>query len=171
VTIPTAVRAVVSNYSRRNSWLEARELQQVAALTMIEASRTWKPGGAPLAAYQARAVALSLKRHIEDAHCPVPNRHRSPEGVRRCDLVDLPDRGEAPQAEWHIDLKRAAEEVRRILSRQSPAAVAVLLGEREPALVAAELGLPASRVYVEAQAARRALRGSAKLAQLARAVL
>jgi len=172
VTIPTAVRAVVANYSRRNSWLEARELQQQSAMVMIEASRTWKPGGAPLAAYQARAVALSLKKHIENTRCPVPNSHRTPADARGVDVeaIDLAG-GEAPQAEWHIDLKRAAEEVRRILSRQSPASVEVLLGEREPALVAAELGLPASRVYVEAQAARRALRGSAKLRQLAEAVL
>jgi hypothetical protein len=36
---------------------------------------------------------------------------------------------------------------------------------------AAELGLSAARVYTEAQAARRALRGSRKLRALAEAVL
>jgi hypothetical protein len=168
---PVAVRAVVANYSRMNSWLEARELQQQAAMVMIEASRTWKPGGAPLAAYQARAVALSLKKHVENTRCPVPNSHRTPD-ARGVDVeaIDLAG-GETQQAEWHIDVKRATEEVRRILSKQSPAAVAVLLGEREPAQVAAALGMTASRVYVEAQAARRALRGSVKLRQLAGAIL
>ena len=172
IDIPTAVRAVVANYQRRAPWFEACELQQQAALTVLESSRTWKPGGAPLEAYQANAVARRLGRHIAETCIPVTDKHRTPYYVTRVgtNALDLAG-GEAPQAEWHIDLARAAMEVRRILSRQSPAAVAVLLGEREPALVSAELGLPVESIYSELQAARRALRGSQGLARLAEACL
>ena len=162
VTIPTAVCSVVANYTRMaGGWLGADELQQVAAVTMLEAARTWKPGGAPLENYQAKAVAFRLKRYIAKMRRPASARE---------DMATAED-ALPPQAEWHIDLKRAAEEVQRILSRQSRAAVAVLLEERAPAEVAAELGLSAARVYTEAQAARRALRGSRKLRALAEAVL
>ena len=164
--IPSAVKAVVANYQRRALWLEAADLQQQAALTMIEAARTWKPGGAPLAAYQASAVARNLERYIAAQASPVHETHGRASGARGCDLEAIASLGEPPDAEFHIDLKRACEEVRRILASKSPAARAVLLGERKPADVAAEMGLPARQLYVEIKAATRALRASPVLAML-----
>ena len=160
--VPGAVRSVVAAYQRRALWLEAADLQAEAAVVSIEASRTWRPGGAPLASYQARAVAKHLGRYLAKQRCPASG--KDPIGIS----VEIDDsaRTDTPDAEWHIDLERACAEVRRILAGKSAAARAVLLGERAPAEVAAELGVPARRLYVEIKAATRALRRSRVLAEL-----
>ena len=171
VDVPGAVRAVVRNYQRRAMWIEAADLQQQAALTMIEAARTWRPGDAPLGSYQAAAVARHLGRYIAAQASPVHETHGQGSGAQGCSLEALASTGEAPQAEFHIDLGKACAEVARILAGRSPAVRAVLLEERKPAEVAADLGVPVQAVYQAVNAATRALRASRKLARLAEAVL
>ena len=180
VEVPGAVRAVVRAYQRRAGWLEAADLQQQAALTMIEAARTWRPEGVPpdavqtmtpLEAYQVAAVARNLKRYIAAQASPVHETHGQASGAQGCSLEALASAGEAPRAEFHIDLGKACAEVARILAGRSPAVRAVLLEERKPAEVAADLGVPVQAVYQAVNAATRALRASRKLARLAEAVL
>jgi DNA-directed RNA polymerase specialized sigma24 family protein len=163
------IRSAVSNYLRRNNWMERQDLYQQAALEAIVAAQTWRPGGAPLNAYQASAVAKHLSAYITREASPLHHRvgHVAPH-VERASVEALANVA-APGAgvEFSLDLARAAREVRRIMSLQSPAAQAVLLAERPPAEVAREHGLTAAQVYVEAQRARRALRRSPVLAELA----
>jgi DNA-directed RNA polymerase specialized sigma24 family protein len=166
--VPASVRSIVANYSRRAAWIEAMELQQEAALTMIEAARTWRPGWAPLADYQGAAVAKRLNRLLAEMESPVrPFVGKKHERVHAesCDL-EAAD-GEAQPgcaAEFHIDVRAAVREVFRIIV--APAARAVLLEERSPSAVATDLGLPVAAVYMQTKAARRALRSSAKLRAL-----
>jgi hypothetical protein len=172
---PPSVRAVCANYARRASWLGARELQQEAAVAMVEAARTWMPGGAPLGAYQAAAVAKRLGRVLASSRAPV-SLHRTDSAavgvpLTRVDGTDTPDVAGVAATSWtspdgRLDLARAAEEVRRLLWGQHPVAAAVLLEERAPAEVARELRVPARRVYDAVEAAKRALRGSRRLASL-----
>jgi DNA-directed RNA polymerase specialized sigma24 family protein len=168
-----AVQRVAANWHRRANWLGADELLAEAALVAVETERSWKPELGHLENYQTSAVARRMGSYVAQMASPCPlaiGNHVHPAG-QRAGLGDLDNVGEAPRAEFHIDLKRAVEEVQKILARQSPAARAVLLEEREPVDVAAELGLPASRVYTETQLARKALRKNRRLAVLAGAVL
>ena len=169
-----AVQRVTANWHRRANWLGADELLAEAALVAVETERSWKPGRGPLENYQTRSVKRHMGAYVAQQASPYPlaiGNHVQPVG-HRVNLGDLDNvLVEVPRAEFHIDLKRAVEEVQKILARQSPAARAVLLEEREPVDVAAELGLPASRVYTETQLARKALRKNRRLAVLAGAVL
>jgi DNA-directed RNA polymerase specialized sigma24 family protein len=164
-----AIRAVVANASRLASWMEARDLQQEAALVMIEAARTWRPELGTLSNYQAKAVARHLQTYIAAQASPVHHRehHRAPAveraSVEALALVAAPAMG----MERALDLDRAAREVRAIMEGYTPAARAVLIEERRPAEVAREHGLSVRQVYNEAQYARRALRSSRVLARLA----
>ena len=168
--VPASVRSIVANYSRRAAWIEAQELQQEAALTMIEAARTWRPGGAPLATYQAAAVAKHMSRFLAEAESPVRpfvgKKHVRVHAERR----ELESASNVPApacaSEVYVDVREAVREVFVILGAHPPAARAVLLDERSPATVAAEFGLSAATVYVQTKAARRALRSSTKLRAL-----
>jgi hypothetical protein len=171
---PASVRAVCANYARRAAWLDARELQQEAAVAMIEASRTWKPGGAPLGSYQASAVAKRLGRYLAASRAPV-SLHRTESSAVAVPLGrdgrDSPDVAKASAREWsspdsRLDLARAAEEVRRLLWGKHPVAAAVLLDERTPAEVADELRVTPLTVYRAVCAAKRALAGSGRLAEM-----
>ena len=166
-----ALRAVCANYCCLAMWMEAKEIQAEAALTALEAARTWKPALGTLSNYQASAVAKRLSTYVTTEASPMHHRqgHRAPPVVRAS--VEVLERQAAPCAgiEFKLDLTRAAREVRRILELH-PVAKAVLLDERQPVDVAAELGLPAAHVYEVTAAAKRALRGSRKLRRLAEAI-
>ena len=114
-----AIRSVVANPSRLANWLEARELQQEAALVAIEAARTWRPGVAPMHAYQASAVARHLDAYVAAQASPVHHRehHRAP-SVERASEVELANHP-APSAgiEWRLDLDKLRSPLRFSLSR------------------------------------------------------
>jgi DNA-directed RNA polymerase specialized sigma24 family protein len=168
--VPASVRAIVANYTRRAAWIEAMELQQEAALTMIEAARTWKPGGAPLSAYQGAAVAKRLSVVVAEMSSPVrpfAGKHHVRVQAASCpvDTIDDVEQSDAG-SECRLDIRAAAHEVFRILGAQPPAARAVLLEERRAGAVASELGLPVAEVYRATLEARRALRSSERLRAL-----
>lgn len=166
--IPVAVRAIVGNYSRRAAWLDIMEIKQEAALVMIEAARTWRPGGVPLAQYQAACVAKRLCRLSAESSSPVrpfvgaAHTRVWAVGCSTAALEEMPDGSHGLDMESRIDMERAAREVRDIVSRY-PEAHAVLIEERRPAEVAAESGLPVTDVYRQTKRAKLALRASAGL--------
>jgi DNA-directed RNA polymerase specialized sigma24 family protein len=166
-----AIRAVCANYSRLTPWLEAQELRQEAALVALEAARTWKPGGAPLANYQAAAVARRLGRYIAEQRAPLRpfvGANHTLVDVRACAVEDI-DRagGHAPSVEADLDRAAAMAELHRILAKYPAQAAATLLGEHTAGDVAREMGLTRRQVEYPVMMAKRAIRKSALLQQLA----
>jgi DNA-directed RNA polymerase specialized sigma24 family protein len=164
---------IARRYGRLVAWLDARELEQEAAVAMLEAQRTWRAGGgANLATYQTRAVVFRLKRFVDRERSPVSastNYVPNLRGLVRADVRAIDDEI-APHTtlriEDHLDLQRAADELRAIMAMQSDGAREVLLGETKPAQVAHDLGLPVATVYRQTQAARLALTESPRLRAL-----
>jgi hypothetical protein len=163
------VGIVVRNYARQACWLSVLELRQEATVAMLECARTHDPAkGRPLGTYQAAAVAWRLQDFIAHQMRPASfGRGRKPPVALGVDLraIRTQPSGGTP-IEFRLDLDRAAREVRRILEAR-PAAREVLLGERLQTDVARELGLSRWQVVREVQAARRVLRKSATLRELA----
>ena len=165
-----AVRSIVANHTRRAPWLGAGDLQQQAALVMMECSSTWRPALGPIKPYQAAAVDRRLYRYVAEQRSPVQaytGTKHTPTGATRVDVAAIEGHGyHAPDAD-DMDMMRAAREVRAIMAAQTEAARLVLLEEEKPAQVASILGIPIDRVYQQTRAAKRALRGSGRLQQLA----
>jgi DNA-directed RNA polymerase specialized sigma24 family protein len=159
-----ATRAIVSNYLRNRWWLEKQDLIQEAELAKLEATRYWKPGGAPLEAYQARVMANHLCYYVALRRSPVyapTNRIGALYEAQGCGVAaarNVPAPGQ-PAVEC-MDRAHMAELVRRALALMAlgDLAAEVLLAERKPAEVAAARGVPVQKVYRATRDARRALR-------------
>ena len=159
-----ATRAIVSNYLRNRWWLEKQDLIQEAELAKLEATRYWRPGGAPLEAYLARAMANHLCYYVARCRCPVyapTNRIGAlyeAQGCAETAARNIPASGQ-PAIE-RMDRARMAELVRNALAVMAlgDLAAEVLLAERKPAEVAAARGVPVRKVYRATRDARRALR-------------
>jgi hypothetical protein len=165
------VGIVVHNYARQACWLSVLELRSEATIAMIEAARTHDPAKGPLGTYQAQAATYRLQDFIAHQMRPVHfGRGRKPPVALGVGLgairVGAVRASGATSIEFRLDLNRAAREVRRILEDR-PAAREVLMGERLQTDVARELGLSRWQVVREVQEARRVLRGSATLRELA----
>ena len=161
-----ATKAILNNYLRTCPWMDKDDLAQEAELVKLEAARHWKPtGGAPIEAYQAKAMIYHLRRYVWDAHWPVyaPVRHLD---TNRFDLRGASVAKAARMAatidhsDERIDSTRAAEMVRDALAllHAGDLAAEVLLAERKPAEVAKARRVPVGQVYRAARDAKRALR-------------
>ena len=162
---------IARRYGRLVAWLDVRELEQEAAVAMLEAKRTWRAdGGANLATYQMRAIAIRLKRFVDRERSPVSassNYLPNLRGLMRADVRCLDTEADpCARGDGHLDMQRAAEELHAIMAMQPAGARAVLLGEDKPAKVARDLGLPVATVYRQTQAARRSLSESPRLQAL-----
>ena len=165
-----ATKAILNHYLWTCPWVDRDDLAQEAELAKLEAARHWKPTGAPLEAYQATAMAHTLRRYTWDFRWPVyaPVRHLD---LNRFDLrkVSLVKTGRMPgtdePADVRLDSNRAVEMVRTALAllHCGDLAADVLLGERKPAEVARARRVPVAKVYRAARDAKRALRESKEL--------
>jgi hypothetical protein len=167
--VSAAVRAICANYQRRERWIGADEIQQEAALVLVESARTWMPCRGPQEPYQAKAVRSRLWRHVHWLRVPVKAFTGGKQTPVHAVAVPLGDIVEAPHVsdmERALDLQRAAVHLHALMAKQTAAARAVLLQGRQSMDVARELGMSRARVYVETQAAVRALRANRRLRKL-----
>lgn len=163
---------MINNYHRAFRWLDTEDLEQEAAVTALETSRSWRPGGAPLDAYQARAVAYSLRRYTKRAASPVSAsaRYVGDLDCTRRESTDWMDQMSAE--EFDLDRARAIDEVRSIFAGMDAGhlAVGVLLEERKPAEVARLEGVDVELVYRTTAQARRRIAEKKSLRQLVEAL-
>jgi len=180
-------RCAVHGYARRNPFIDIRDLEQEAAVTAIEASRTWCPdGGSSREAWEAWKVGLVVSRFAAAARCPVslPKAKRAswevasaskavglstPANDVGCDENSEADCDESPETarisveswqpiEERLDRARALATAVELLEARHPAARAVVLDDEKPAEVAARMGLTRAEVYDHTARAMRALR-------------
>jgi len=164
-----ATNAIVNNYSHLCGWLEAQELRQEAEIAKLEAARTWKPDGAPIEAYQAKAMTGALWLYVHRARAPVyASRHciHDLDACKRATLLDartVPESVAAP--EERIDRHRVANLITRMLALLPGGDLAseVLLEEHKPAAVAARRQVPVKDVYQAVQDAKKRLARSRRL--------
>lgn len=160
-----ATKAIVRNYHRLCRWLDIRDLIQEAEVAKLEAAQTYETGGPPPEAYNARAMAFSVRRYVMKARAPVSgssheNALQALGGTRACDLQALrSNAGDSGQYERHVDMARAAKIVHSVLNLLEDGQLAgeVLLHERKSAEVAKAYRVPVRTVYRAARAARVAL--------------
>jgi DNA-directed RNA polymerase specialized sigma24 family protein len=159
-----ATKAILNHYLRQCPWMDRDDLAQEAELAKLEAARHWRPTGAPLEAYQATAMAHTLRRYTWDfrwpVYAPVRNLDTTRFDLRKAGLAAarrLP--GTDEPADVRMDSARAAEMVRTILALLNcgDLAAEVLLREREPEEVAKARSVSVSKVYREVRYAKRKL--------------
>ena len=172
-TMKDATIAIVRNYSYLCGWLEVQELRQQAELAKLEAARTWRPGLAPLEAYQSKAMTFSLWLYVRTARAPVyASRHciRELDACKRADLFSAREGCEpvVPPEEC-IDRHRVKNLITRMLALlpRGDLAGEVLLGERKPAEVAETRRVPVREVYQAVRDAKKRLAGSRRLREYA----
>lgn len=161
---------IIWNYSRMNEFLGYAEMRQEAEVARLEALGTWREdGGANADTYANRAVALRLSLYTIKQRSPVSagasgiarklagivrvyfdtgrenhvmakRDHREPVANRSA----LADRMVADASiERRLDMARASAAIRRLINSHPDGWLAkdVLLGERKPGEVAAEMGI------------------------------
>ena len=155
----TAIRVICNNYSARYWTLDRRDMEQEAVAAALEAERTWRPDGAPLACYQARAAALAVRRYCARAACPVSGCSREPATAWQQKVVPLSEMTSVEEPDSHYWRRRVAAEIRRILYGLPDGRLAkmVLLDEYKPAEVAREERCKLRRVYRATSRAYQAL--------------
>ena len=165
--IPTvAIRVICNNYSARYWTIDRRDMEHEAVAAALEAERTWRPDGAPLDCYQARAAALAVRRYCARAACPVSGCSRAPATAWSFTAVPLWEQhpgADAPDS--HYWRRQLAAEIRRILYGLPDGHLAklVLLDEYKPAEVARQERCKLRRVYRATSRAYQALAESETL--------
>ena len=168
-----AITAISNNYARRYYTLDRRDMEQEAALAALESAHTWRPFGAPLSCYQARAAALAVRQFGACSSCPVPMRAHRVDALWGLTSVSYEHAGHLtdPDAspESHLYRNRLAAEIRRILYGLPDGHLAglVLLDEYKPAEVARQQQVKLKRVYRATTRARQALAASTTLREYA----
>jgi len=164
--MPTAVRAVVNNYSARAPWLRD-DLEQEAIIAMMVAKKAWKPGLAPLDLFQAKIVARELRFFIARSSSPVSaTREVFLKRQFQTETLDPSNelgRAVHPAMEFEMDLKRAVAEVVRILDGVDSGTADVILGESPSREVAKSARLPIRTVYKRVWKARQQLHRNPRL--------
>ncbi len=164
-------------YARRVWWAELEDLEQESlceALTVLDRG-TWDPSvGMPFRNYVRRACSYRLRDYVLGLSAPVsaPRGHRQALVGQRRAFVD-PDTFEAEDvfeayehAQWDARVREQAEFV--LVERGYSKAAYVLLYEKTPAEVAAELDERLVDVYRAVERGRRALGDNAELLDLLR---
>ena len=168
-----ATTAIVRNYAHLCGWLEVQELRQQAELAKLEAIRTWKAGGAPLEAWQAKAMTYSLWLYVRTARAQVYASRHCIHDLDACHRADLVSAHNAPAfgvpEEERIDRHRVKNLITRMLALlpRGDLAGEVLLGERKPAEVAETRRVPVREVYRAVRDAKRTLVKSRQLQEYA----
>lgn len=175
-------RVAIRRFAVRNPWIDTCDLEQEAALTALEAGRTWQSGGAAsLEWYEARAVSLALSRLVAETRAPVSipkycgdtwERATQARGVslvvqaredghaeERPELVEVSAQGHESM-EDRLDSAKLLRGLHRLLAKESEAARLVLLEEEKPAVVAKRLGESVAKVYAQTARAVRNLRAA-----------
>jgi len=155
----TAIRVICNNYAARYWTLDRQDMEHEAVAAALEAGRTWRPDGAPLACYQARAAALAVRRYCARAACPVSGCSREPAMAWQQRAVPMSEMDSTADPDTHYWRRRLAAEIRRILYGLSDGHLAkmVLLDEYKPAEVAREERCKLRRVYRATSRAYQAL--------------
>ncbi len=145
-------------------------------MTAIRALRTWDPRvGVPFRAYAWLACVRHLQRYLLRIGAPVTatgERTKHLRDVRAIELDDYVDlsAGADERLDDHRWRERANDRLSFLFYRHGPTdarvATRMLLDEEKPAVVAAETGIPVTRVYRIACRTRRHLASSASLFRL-----
>jgi len=163
-------------YARRCWWAEEDDLRQEALAVAHASRRTFDERvGVPFSAYAWRACVLHLARYLWRNGAPVSapdHRLRELRGAHRSSLSEYVDLGPNVGAliddhRWHL---RVREQLTFLLQQhgEGDARVAsrTLLDEEKAAAVAADEGIPVTRVYRIAARAKRLLAANALLHEL-----
>jgi DNA-directed RNA polymerase specialized sigma24 family protein len=157
--MPIGVQVVVAKYAARLWWVDRNDLEQEAALCVLENQHRWKEGkGRNRGSFLGLLVARHLIKYVARGHYANEISTVDPDSLQTSE-VDGADRSRCG-IEFHLDVARASREVRRLLADEDECAREVLLGEQKPSDVARSMGLDIRSVYRRTERARLALRGS-----------
>jgi len=156
--MPVGVQVVVARYAARLWWVDRHDLEQEAALCVLENQHRWREGkGRNRGSFLGLLVARHLIKYVaRQRHYANEISTVDPDSFRSCDADGRDRHG----FEFHLDVARASREVRRLLADEDECAREVLLGEQKPSDVARSMGLDIRSVYRRTERARLALRGS-----------
>lgn len=158
-----ATHSIVNNYHRLCAWLDVRDLEQEAELAKLQSAPHWNPGGAPLEAYQAMAMAYSLRSYVARMRAPVSAGHNNLEALNATFACEIDDAfqaaGDSGIYEHGLDIGRASMLIQAIMTLLDDDGIAraVLIEEQKPADVARARNIHVAHVYRAVRVAREAI--------------
>jgi DNA-directed RNA polymerase specialized sigma24 family protein len=171
VEMEQAARVAAGRY--RNSVLGQDDRVQSAWVALLKAHRTYDPALGPFFPFCLRAAIIAVRKaHFEAKH-PVSGGKHDPKVLAHVERVDVDEAAPVlachkPTPDEELDRLRFAKRVRArtalVIGREAlPFAMALAVGDFQPAEIAEYNGIPRAQVYKLRAQVRRALRDDTEL--------